>query len=346
MISASADSFREWGAMAHAYDSPLYSVLVTSIAEDSDLLALAAHTAPGQPAPNMIMGASHFLLMNQPAAPLRRFYMNLTENPLPPEGAAPAFREFCLDNREAIIEILQTRRTQTNATRRCTFLLPAFQKAANYFGGRPFAQLEIGCSAGLLLNWDRFGYRYASPQGDKRLGNLDSPVQLKTELRGDGRPGLGEIPIITERIGVDINPIDVTDRDEANWLDALIWPELVERRALLQAAIETMQEHPVELVAADGIAGLAELAARFPTDVPLLVFHSVALYQVSAELRQQFLVNLGQLAQEREVVCVSAEWLKPAPTPQLHIHSWQDGQRTTTQLANMDAHGRWLEWLF
>lgn len=342
MQTASADSFREWGAMARAYDSPLYAELCAGIAADKDLLALAKLCSPDQPAPNMLMGASHYLLMRTPGAPLRRYYVNLTDIPLPPNEAFPLFRTFCLERRDDIAAMLQSRRTQTNAVRRCTFLLPAFQLAARMFNQRPFGLIEIGCSAGLLLGWDRYGYRY----DDVQVGNGQSTVQLRTTRRGARAMPLGDgIPQVQGRVGIDINPIDLTDPDEADWIDALIWPELAERRALLQNAVEMLQAYPVELVQGDGIAQVGKLAARFERDVPLVVFHSIALYQVSAEKRQEFLINVGEIARVREVVCISAEWIRPAPTPELHIHSWQSDQTTTTKLANMDAHGRWIEWL-
>ncbi len=62
------------------------------MAADPDLLALGARARPGQPAPNMLFAAVHFLLLGAaPGDPLARFYPDLTE-PAQPAGG----RRACL----------------------------------------------------------------------------------------------------------------------------------------------------------------------------------------------------------------------------------------------------------
>ncbi len=51
---------------------------------------------------------------------------------------------------------------------RCACLLPAFSAIAQVTG-RPLALIEIGPSAGLNLNWDRFRYRYRDGDGKPAL---------------------------------------------------------------------------------------------------------------------------------------------------------------------------------
>jgi Uncharacterized protein conserved in bacteria (DUF2332) len=58
--------------------SALHKHLVCSIAADHELLALAAHATQGQPAPNLLLAAVHFLLVKGQAAPLAQFYPSLT----------------------------------------------------------------------------------------------------------------------------------------------------------------------------------------------------------------------------------------------------------------------------
>jgi hypothetical protein len=42
--------------------SPLYARLSAAVANDADLLDLAAHARKGQPVPNLLFAATHFLL--------------------------------------------------------------------------------------------------------------------------------------------------------------------------------------------------------------------------------------------------------------------------------------------
>ena len=72
----------------------------------------------------------------------------------------------------AIEELVATRTTQTNEVGRCLALVPALAEVARATGG-PLSLLEVGCSAGLNLRFDRY-----------RLGYGDPPAV-------GGRPGLG-----------------------------------------------------------------------------------------------------------------------------------------------------------
>src|SRR5687767_7873946 len=158
--SALAERFRRFATVECRGSSPLYERLALAIAEDPELLALAAHAPPGQPAPNLLLAAAHWLLHGERGAAAARFYGSLTETPAPPAGAAPAFRAFCLERADVIRDLLATRRVQTNEVGRCAYLYPAFGVIARLAGGRPLGVIEVGASAGLNLLWDRYGYRY------------------------------------------------------------------------------------------------------------------------------------------------------------------------------------------
>ena len=78
------------------------------------LLALAAHAAQGQPVPNLLLAAVHFLLLKGQAEALAQFYPSLTPVASSPNAAYPTFRAFCLAHADAIRHLLATRRVQTN----------------------------------------------------------------------------------------------------------------------------------------------------------------------------------------------------------------------------------------
>jgi len=46
------------------------------------------------------------------------------------------------------------------------------------------------------------------------------------------------MPDIVWRAGLDLNPIDVSDPAQADWLEALVWPEQTDRLTNLRAAIK------------------------------------------------------------------------------------------------------------
>ena len=149
-----AQVFRHFGRFeAPQVAAPLYEELCEGIAEDPELLDIAAHSKVGQPAPNLLLGAVHQLLIQGIAHPLRSHYATLCAPGETPQGdAVPLFRDFCLAHRAEIEARVAKRVTQTNVIQRCSLLLPAFAQVFEEGGRRPLALIEVGCSAGLNLN--------------------------------------------------------------------------------------------------------------------------------------------------------------------------------------------------
>ena len=80
--------------------SPLYERLSLGIAEDRELLELATHARPGQPA-QLLLGCVHWLLLAGTRHPLSAFYPSLAQGPIPDGDPYPSFRDFCLEHRFA-----------------------------------------------------------------------------------------------------------------------------------------------------------------------------------------------------------------------------------------------------
>ena len=347
--AALARRFRRFAAAECRGVSPLYEHLACSIAADHELLALAAHAAPGQPVPNLLLAAVHFLLLKGQADPLTQFYPNLTPMASSPDAAYPAFRAFCMAHAAAIRQLLATRRVQTNEVGRCVYLLPAFTLVAMLAHERPLALIEIGTSAGLNLLWDQYGYRYGQ---DAVYGDRRSSVQIVCTLRGNVRPPLPDrLPAVALRVGVDLHVVDIHDAEEALWLRALVGPDRLERARRLQNAMEIARHNPPTLLAGDGVMLLPEVLRTVPEDAAVCVFHTHTINQFSAEARDRLSAVLAEYGARREIYRVSAEGIRLSaewigtPHPQLELTAWQNGQARHKLLACCDHHGRWLEWL-
>src|SRR5690348_12222005 len=76
--------------------SPLYERLSNAIAQDGELLRLAAEARPGQPVPNLFFAAVQFLLLQGEGPELARFYPALGGKFGAGDDPFPAFRAFCL----------------------------------------------------------------------------------------------------------------------------------------------------------------------------------------------------------------------------------------------------------
>ena len=114
-----------------------------------------------------------------------------------------------------------------------------------------------GCSAGLNLFVDAYGYDY----GHRRAR---APRALAgAALRAAGRRSRpSSCPAIASRIGLDLSPIDVRDDDAVAWLLACLWPDDLERFDRLTAAIAPRRSRRDELtiVRGDMVDDLADAA--------------------------------------------------------------------------------------
>ena len=221
--------------------------------------------------------------------------------------------------------------------------MPAFELVARQAGYAPLSLIEIGASAGLNLLWDRYSYDYAN---GRRSGAPDAALQIPCALRGDILPPLpSRLPEVDFRIGVDLQPVDSRDADAVLWLRALIWPEHHERVSQLQQALAVASASPPTILAGDALSLLPEMIAGAPPDTALCVFHSLVLYQFSAEQREHLTMLLLDASMQRSIFRISFEKHRGAEDPKLHLVSYVQGAQTQQLLANCSAHGRWLEWL-
>ena len=108
----------------------------------------------------LLLAAVHYLLLCGVDHALGAFYPSVAHlASVPPGDPVPAFRAFCRDHREALLNLVSTGLVQTNEPRRCTVLLPAFATVARLAGGAPLALIEVGASAGLNLLFDSLRLR-------------------------------------------------------------------------------------------------------------------------------------------------------------------------------------------
>src|SRR5207249_7810975 len=77
------------------------------------------------------------------------------------DGVEPVFQAFCAEQRDALVGLVTTRLVQTNVVKRAAALRLGLALVAEAYDG-PVTLLEVGCSAGLLLAFDRYRYAAAS----------------------------------------------------------------------------------------------------------------------------------------------------------------------------------------
>lgn len=341
--SALAQVFRRFGEVeGRTVKSPLYEQLSYGVAEDPEILDLAALSPPGQAPPNLLFASVHYLLLTGASHPLKEYYADLSPSARPADRAYDAFRDFCLEHRQELERLITTRLVQTNVVRRSVCLLPAFAAVAALGGDHPLAQIEIGPSAGLNLLWEHYRYDYGS---GVTWGDAASPVRLSTDLRGEVvLPTLPADLRAAWAVGVDLNPVEIEDEDAVTWLRALVWPENVDQEDQLLAAIRIAKEHPPRLLKGDASELLPELLQSAPPLATLCVFATHALHQFPADALRALLKTMQSYSEPRPVYFISMEQAGH-PHSELKLTLYEGGTSRVVHLANCHPHGRWLEWL-
>ena len=312
----------------HAHGSPLYDHLVGVIAGDPELMGVInriQHT----PRPNMLFAGVQYLLFLGAGPDLAPYYPSITADPLPPEFADESFRSFVLDHEAELVDIGRTRYTQTNECRRCVALLPMVWEAP--FDS--FHLIDVGTSAGLNLAIDRYRYRW----GDVEWGSGDG-VLLTAGQRGR-QPSPRDIAVLG-RIGLDLNPVDHGDPDERTWLDALIWPEHVERRERLRAALDHLSGLDLDLIAGDALETLAEVLSEIPDSEPAVVMNSFTLIQFTDHQRVSLEEITDSARGRRPVHRVSMEVSIGSDDWARLIVNDGSGER---DIGQAHPHGEWVE---
>ncbi len=338
-----AESFRYYASTVYPGRSPLYVSLAMRVAEDPEILTIAARAWEKDALPNLFFSAVHFLLLKGEHHQLAAFYPSLNNNSKHYDLAYPYFRSFVLEHKDEIDRIITTRFVQTNEVGRCAILVPSFELVARQAKNRPLALVEIGSSAGLTLLWDRYHYQYNKTL---QCGDPNSPVQVKCLLRGEKRPPVpNRFPEIASRLGVDLNPVDIDDPENVQWLRALVWPEHQKRAHQLELAIRVARHAPPQIVRGDALELLPSLIKLVRDDSQLCIFHSFTLSLANGKPRERLELILAKASEKRHLFHISLEWPKKSETPLLSLASLSNGENTEKVLARCNAHGEWLEWL-
>lgn len=224
-------------------------------------------------------------------------------------------------------EWVATERVQTNEPRRCWWLVPCFLEAARRTGAEAFDCLELGCSAGLNLLWDRYGYEYEA-------GSLAGSPVFRGEERGRPVP-VAVPPRVRSRVGVDLAPPDLHTEDGVLQLKSFVWVGQEQRLGDLDAAIEVWRRDPPKIVEGDMVEALPALLARRSHDVPLLVWQTAALSYLPGE-RQ---------ARVRELIAAAGVLFVETWAPGDGSHDYYGLYVDGEEVARGQFHGAWIEWL-
>jgi len=244
--------------------SRLYVELMRGAGDDADAGGIVATIFAGDPAtagsvPELrLLAALHHVVLSGGAPQLARFYPSAGGD-APPADAWPVAQHTIAEQADLIRELAR-RTVQTNEPGRCVCLYGGLLWLSERHG-LPVRLLEIGASAGLNLNADRFRYVV----GGQPLG--DPAGSPEFEEPWTGRPVADPAAAaarlrVAERAGCDQAPIDATTDEGRLSLQSYIWPDEPERIARVAQAAAVAVRHPVCVQRRSAAAWLLERLAE------------------------------------------------------------------------------------
>jgi hypothetical protein len=272
------DLFRDRAAeLERAGRSRLYVELMRGAGDDADAGGIVETIFAGDPAtpgsvPELrLLAALHHLVLSGGAPELAR-YCPRAGGDEPPDGAWSVARRELATHVQFIRE--RARRTvQTNEPGRCAALYGGLLWLSERHR-LPIRLLEIGASAGLNLNADRFRYVVGGvPLGDPASGLAFVEPWSGTPV-ADPPAAAGRLRIV-ERGGCDMAPIDASSQEGRLALQSYIWPDEPERMARVGQAAAVARHHPVAIDRRSAAVWLAEALIEARPDALTVVWQSV-----------------------------------------------------------------------
>lgn len=230
---------------------------------------------------------------------------------------------------------------QTNETARAGSLLGGFLWAHKR-RPKPLRMLEIGASAGLIMQWNDYHYDLG---GGLAWGNEDSPLTIETDWRGKA-PDIIRPLTVASRTGCDINPVDWSDDAQQARMRSYIWPDMFDRMRRFEAAAQMIKASGLKVDTADAADWLGQKLAR-PAEGQLTIVHHSYVWTYLPAATAQALRHILEAAGARATDEAPLAWVRTDPeyvgdAPQLKVTLWPGGK--TEILGDCHPHGNWLRW--
>jgi hypothetical protein len=322
-------------------DAPVYAAICRGVAEDTEVLAIVEAAPPAAHFPLVLLAAVHYLLLDGLEHPLADVYAGRSN-----ADAALLFRDLCLGHRDELGALMAYRHIQTNEVGRSALFGPALAVIADRIGA-PLALVDVGASAGLNLRLDRYLLDYGTLG---TTGPADATVRVPCRVVGGNPPIRTELPPLTATVGIDREPVDISDAEDARWLVACVWPE-TDRVPRMQLAIEEGRKDPREVIAGDALEVLPGVVDDLPDGTAACVLTSWSFAYFPVEAREAFAQLLVHLSRQRPIAWLYGEqpgvgpaFGEPPDECVLGVVHYDDGVPDPVLLASVQPHGEWLDW--
>jgi hypothetical protein len=320
--------------------SPFYGSLleyaIGAYERDAVLRALLERNAHHSRIGLRLLGGAHYRALRGEAPAIARHFPS-TGGDGDAVQSWGAIQNDIRENERAYVELLP-RPVQTNEVARALPVLAAMLAIA-HASRMPLSVFEIGSSAGLLLNFDR--YRYTGEQW--AWGDTASPLQLaNASVYGTPQHLDAQIDVV-ERRGCDIHPLHAANAADAATLLSFVWPDQTSRFQRLRAALQIGRAHPPAIDVADGIEWVQNVAQP-RRGAATVVMHTVIMEHMPPDVRERLraaIRNIGESATP-ESPFAWARMEAASGAYETAVTLWPG--RKETLIARSDGHAQGIEW--
>jgi hypothetical protein len=338
------DAFAKQARYCETYGSPftarLLRGLIRAMHDQAPALQVIA-TWQGDPEsdalPLRVAGALHAVVLDGNAPELARHYPGGDGED---DSALERAAVDALTSHAHVLAAYLASPPQTNEVGRSAVLLGGFMAIAAHTG-LPLRLFELGASAGLNMNWDRYRYRF----GDDLVGDVSSSLLLTPTWHGERPPWVW--PNVVARAACDRAPIDLSSEAQHRRLRAYVWADQSLRLRQLNAALDIATRYPVHVEQADAAAWIERvLAAPLSPGAVTVIYHTIFWTYLPPEAQTR-IESAIRMAGQAATATAPLAWLRFEMVdfrshPRLLLSLWPGPQ--DVHLADAQAHGNDIFW--
>lgn len=335
--------FKEFGArLQKTLPQSIYIGLSENILKDVELLNLSGNVRKGQLAPNIFFAAIQYLLLNGYDHDLRKFYNVRQPQKSLQEDPFPYLKSFCKLYEKDLKALISTRLVQTNEVSRSANLPFCIIRSLWNEELSSVHFIDVGASIGFNLFWDKYSYDYG---GHGKIFNKNSELKIKCELKNENKSFSVEgkkLPLVIERVGIDIDPPRINDQNSMRWIKSLIPPDDYKRHKLFDLAFTVAQQMKPKILAGDARVLFPQIISKYKDRIPALAFFSYSANQIFSKGLDDLLALLKTCSKIRPVYSIVIGFFGDE-FPRIELIKCCNGRLTRKIMGHCDMYCEWID---
>jgi hypothetical protein len=323
-------------------DLPFYTALVKAFEDDELALTLLASVRAEQRNPMLVLAALQLAGL-QGHDVLGPLYDAVRRGQLDDPDDAVSRVLAVMHQTPEVVSSELWRSTQTNEPGRSAVLQAVISDLVGQ-STTAINVVEVGTSAGINLRFDQFPVR-SSDDGNPLTLVCEDVTPLDRS-----RP----LPAVLQRVGIDPNPLNLSNEDDRLWLKACLWPEQRRRHERFDAIVTARSTWPEAAILKGRVnERLRDALALCDRDALTIIFNTWVAFYLSPDEQHEYFSELKQRCHDENLAWISIESsLVNIPGVKLDEAAQH---RAASQIVVIrpgstperwgwcHAHGRWLE---